>query len=106
MNDRAADPDKACRHDHFEARVQVNRVTASEDDPAVIGYCADITAHCAQCGERFRWIGAQAGLRPDKPMCSADEFTLCAPLRPASADPDFGFGIPGYAITMRPSPER
>lgn len=101
MNDRTADPDKPCPHEDFEARVEVSRLTVSDDDPAVIGYSADVTVNCAQCGERFRWIGAPAGLRPDKPMCSADEYTLSAPLRPASSDPDFGLGIPGYAITMR-----
>jgi hypothetical protein len=32
------------------------------------------------------------------PACTADEFTLHAPVRPASADLDFGPGIPGFAI--------
>lgn len=27
-----------------------------------------------------------------------DETELRAPLRPASSDPDFGLGLPGYAI--------
>jgi hypothetical protein len=34
-------------------------------------------------------------------MCSVDESTLRAPLRPASADPDFGMGLPGFAVTWR-----
>jgi len=34
-------------------------------------------------------------------MCSVDETVLVAPLRPASADPDFGMGLPGYAIQFR-----
>jgi len=101
MNSYPADPDKACPHEDFAARVEISRLTASDDDPAAIGYSADITANCTQCGEPFRWIGVQSGWRADRPMCSADEFTLSAPLRPASSDPDFGLGIPGYAITMR-----
>jgi hypothetical protein len=32
-------------------------------------------------------------------MCSVDEFELRAPIRPASGDPDFGLGIPGYAVS-------
>ena len=96
------DPDKPCPHGDFEARVEINRLMNSEGS-GVAGYAADITAHCAQCGERFRWIGVQAGVQPGRPMCSVDEFTLHAPMRPASSDPDFGLGLPGFAVTMRPS---
>ena len=45
--------------------------------------------------------GVQAGLRPDRPMVSVDETELRAPIRPESADPDFGLGIPGFAVTWR-----
>lgn len=31
-------------------------------------------------------------------MVNLDKTVLSAPLRPASANPDFGLGIPGYAI--------
>lgn len=48
-----------------------------------------------------RWIGAPAGMSPAKPMVSIDETELRAPLRPASADPDFELGIPGFAIQAR-----
>lgn len=98
----SADPDKPCPHEDFEARVEVNRLADSEEPGAeVTAYAADIKVWCAGCGERFRWIGVQAGLDPRKPMCSVDETELRAPLRPVSSDPDFGLGIPGYAVTMR-----
>lgn len=96
------DPDRACPHENFTASVEVNRLTASDDD-AVIGYSADITVNCIDCGEPFRWTGLQAGLSPQRPMCSIDETVMSAPLRPASADPDFGLGLPGYAVTYRPA---
>jgi hypothetical protein len=96
-----ADPDRACPHENFAANVDVNRLTASDDDPTVIGFSADIRVECADCGERMRWSGVQAGLKPDRPMCSVDEFELRAPLRPASADRDFGLGIPGFAVSWR-----
>jgi hypothetical protein len=92
-----ADPDKACDHPDFTATVDVNRLTAT-DDGTVQAYTADIRVHCAACGERFRWIGVPAGLSGARPTCSIDEAELHAPLRPASADPDFGLGIPGFAI--------
>lgn len=94
------DPDLPCPHTDFEAHVDVNRLQDSDNGP-VAGYLADIRVNCARCGERFRWVGLQAGLRPDRPMVSVDESEMRAPLRPASADPDFGLGIPGFAVRVR-----
>jgi hypothetical protein len=93
----AADPDGACEHPDFTAEVDVNRLTDAEDGP-VTGYAADVRARCAACGEPFRWIGVPAGSSGSRPTCSVDETELHAPLRPASSDPDFGLGIPGFAI--------
>jgi len=96
------DQDRACPHENFTASVEINRLTDSEEPgAAVTGYAADIRAWCADCSEPFRWIGVQAGLNPARPMCSAGETELRAPLRPASSDPDFGMGIPGFAVTWR-----
>lgn len=94
------DPDRPCPHENFAAWVEVNRLTDTEDGP-VTAYSADITVRCAQCDEPFRWVGCPAGLSPRQPMVSVDEATLHAPIRPASADPDFGLGIPGFAIGYR-----
>lgn len=96
-----ADPDKACPHEDLDADVAVNRLLAREGDTEPHAFTADIKVWCAACGEKFRWIGVQAGLKPDRPMCSVDETELHAPLRPASSDPDFGMGIPGFAVTWR-----
>jgi hypothetical protein len=76
------DPDRACPHENFACVVEVNRLCATEGGP-VDAYSADIRVRCADCDEPFRWIGPAAGL---------------SPLRPASSDPDFGLGIPGFAI--------
>lgn len=94
-----ADPDLPCPHEDFTANVEVNRLTASDGDPTIIAYDTSITVACLACGEPFRWIGVQAGSSPGRPMCSVDETELRAPIRPASADPDFGLGIPGFAVT-------
>lgn len=91
------DPDRPCPHEQFAAQVNVIRLTTTDDGP-VTGYTAELTVHCGQCGERFRWIGVPAGLQPNRPCCSVDETELRAPLRPATSDPDFGLGIPGFAI--------
>jgi len=96
-----ADPDRPCPHEDFTADVEVNRLLAREGDTVPGAFTADIRVSCSACGEPFRWIGVQAGLKPDRPMCSPDETVLRAPLRPASSDPDFGLGIPGFAVTWQ-----
>ncbi|MFF7901208.1 hypothetical protein ACFZCV_20785 [Streptomyces sp. NPDC007920] len=96
-----ADPDKPCLHENFDALVAVARITASDTDPTPIAYNANVTVQCADCGEPFRWTGLRAGVSHRQPMCNIDETELHAPLRPASADPDFGLGLPGFAVTFR-----
>ncbi|MFJ2719414.1 hypothetical protein [Streptomyces sp. NPDC087437] len=96
-----ADPDKPCLHEHFDAFVGVARITASDTDPTVVGYAAEVKVSCRDCDEPFRWTGVPAGVSPRQPMCSVDETELRAPLRPASADPDFGMGLPGFAVGYR-----
>jgi len=98
------DPDKPCPHEDFEAEVEINRLSGTESGP-VEAFQANIRVRCAHCEEPFRWIGVQAGLMPDRPMVSVDETELRAPIRPASSDPDFGMGIPGFAVTWAGSGE-
>jgi hypothetical protein len=93
----SGDLDRPCPHEDFDVNVEVNRL-ADHDGGPITGYSADIRVQCAACGEPFRWIGVPAGLSPRGPMCSIDETKLRAPLRPASADPDFGLGLPGFAV--------
>lgn len=93
------DPDRACTHEHFEAVVAVNRLSSVEGGP-IDAYSADIRVRCGDCEEPFRWIGVPAGLSPARPMVSVDETELRAPLRPASSDPDFGLGFPGFAVRL------
>ena len=97
MTAPGANPDRPCLHENFSATVAVNRLTAT-DDGTVTAYSADIRVECADCEEPFRWIGLQPGLSPRQPMVSVDETELRAPLRPASSDPDFGLGLPGFAV--------
>lgn len=94
------DPDRPCPHENMAADVDVNRLTDDEDGP-VVAYVADIRVRCIDCDEPFRWIGVPAGMSPRHPMVSVDETELHAPMRPASSDPDFGLGIPGFAVTYR-----
>lgn len=92
-----ADPDTACAHEEFEVWADINRLSEEEGGP-IHAYSADIRIRCKDCQEPFRFIGVPAGVLGDRPACSVDETELHAPIRPASADPDFGLGIPGFAI--------
>ncbi len=93
-------PDRSCPHQTFHADVTVNRV--GEQDPgadgAPRGYMCDVTVGCADCGEPFRFTGLTSGLSFAHPTVNVTEQTLHAPIRPASADPDFGLGLPGFSI--------
>lgn len=97
----ATNPDRPCPHLNFAAEVSVGRIgTGDTADGMPAAYMADIRVRCTDCDEPFRWCGVRAGMKFDQPMCSVDETELRAPLRPASADPDFGMGIPGFAISQ------
>ena len=98
----AVNPDRACPHEDFAAFVTVNRIGASDEDPTtIVAYTAEVRIDCADCGEAFRFIGMPAGVLPDRPACSVDEAEARLPVRPASSDPDFGLGIPGFSVRYR-----
>ena len=105
------DPDRPCPHETFDACVEVkpiteeNRIVPSNSDPTVLGHYAGIKVSCHDCGEPFRWTGVPIGASQSGPMCSADGTELSAPLHPASADLDFGLGLPRFSARYRPGPE-
>lgn len=94
----AFDPDAPCPHADFEAGVSVQRIVG--DDMAPVAYMAEIQVACTVCDERWRWSGVKPGLSYIEPMMSADGLTLLAPFRPASADEDFGMGLPGFNVNL------
>jgi hypothetical protein len=96
------DPDAPCEHLEFHVDAAVQRV--GMNDPGQHGrvraFMAEVHINCGQCGEAFRFMGVPAGMSYAAPAVSVDETEIRLPMRPASADPDFGLGIPGYAIRM------
>lgn len=99
------DLDQPCPHETFEAYVEVNRISEIEQGP-IHGFMAEIRVWCSQCNEQFRWTGAPAGMSYSRPMVSVDETCLNAPLRPALSDPDFGMGLPGFAVRYQEDPPK
>lgn len=100
-----ADPDRACEHEHFEADVAVQRLTKDEQAGVAVGpinaFIAEVRVTCAQCGEKFRFLGLDYGAGGATPTCTIDELTAHLPVRPASSDADFGLGVPALAIRVR-----
>lgn len=89
----------SCAHEDFEAEVDVHRLVESE--PEVRGLSADVRIRCRECGEPMVFVGAPVGLLPSRPTINVDGTELRAPLRPQSADPHFGMGLPGFAARIR-----
>lgn len=65
-----------CRHLNFAARVNVIRL---EDSGT---FSCEVTVHCTECDEPFRFIGVDSGFDPAKPMVSIDGLELRAPIEP------------------------
>lgn len=87
----------ACPHMNFKAQVNVTRMTDNKDETTVMGYTAEITINCLECGLPFEFIGVDAGMMPTRPMASPDAQELRAPIRPKGCK--IMPAIPGF--TMR-----
>lgn len=102
------DLDRPCLHPDFDAVVNVGRCLpdgSDTDDPTIhpIGYHAEIRVWCKACGEPFCWLMPEGsvGLQADRPMIDPEAQELRAPLRPKSAEPEFGLTLPGFHVRFR-----
>lgn len=50
-----------CKHANFEGSIDVNRLVEKEGHADVVAFMADVRIRCADCQERFRFIGLPAG---------------------------------------------
>lgn len=71
-----------CVHMNFKAHVAVGRLQAGETDATIVGFTADVTVECADCGHPFEWVGIPMGYSPMHPMCSVDGLEARMPLMP------------------------
>jgi hypothetical protein len=98
LREQTAAPDAACEHMQLSPAVSFEQIR-DEATEEVLGLVVSLQVRCGACGEEFRFTGAPVGMSGEHPTVSLDEGTLLAPLRPASADRDFGLGVPGYAVS-------
>lgn len=66
----------SCDHAEFRAQVDVQRLL----DSAV--WYADVSIHCAGCGQKMEWIGFPMGLSPAEPMVDVTGTEARLPFRP------------------------
>lgn len=69
-----------CKHFSFITEAAISRITKSERDDTVIGYSADIRISCADCGQKFVFLGMPGGYSPSQPMCSFDRLEARLPI--------------------------
>ena len=72
-----------CEHFNFKANVNVARIEHTDNQPMT--FSADITINCADCGEKFHFIGVDYGYSPLQPMLSANGLEMRAPIRPGES---------------------
>ena len=70
-----------CKHFHFNANVNVFRLTETEGGE-VANYSCDVDIKCVQCGIPFEFIGVPCGDSKKQPMSNIDFTKLRAPIRP------------------------
>lgn len=92
-----------CEHEHFEARVNVGRLTKEEGGP-VAGYTAEIGVRCAQCSTPFEFMGLPIGVLPSEPACSVDGTEARMPIRPVGSPDEFGRDLLGYHVRRGEAP--
>lgn len=77
-----------CDHQDFAAVVEVNRLEGSGR------FSADVRIECAECGERFRFLGLPVGLDLNGAAVSVDGCEARLAIAPRSAS-DLPLGKPG-----------
>jgi len=81
-----------CKHEDFEARVEVNRL---ED----IGrFQADVTISCLNCGKPFQFIGLPGGLNFTGATCSVDGTEARLNIMPMDEPLPLISGVSGFTI--------
>ena len=88
---------KTCEHNDFTASVGVARLTEVEGGPAT-HFAAEIRIECAECGQKFEFVGLPLGSSAYKPTVSMDGEELRAPIAVKGTKPPEG--LPGFSVSM------
>ena len=84
-----------CRHEMFKAECDVNRLQDSGR------FLMDVRVQCADCTERFVFVGLPMGVNLDAPMVSVSGHEARLPIRPASEALPEWQGAMGFTVERR-----
>lgn len=72
---------------NFAASVGVARL---EDTPggSITGFMAEIRVHCAECGQKFQFLGLEPGMDTQGARCSLDGLEANIAITPEGARPN------------------
>jgi hypothetical protein len=86
-----------CKHEHFQATVNVGRITEEDDPTTVRNYLADIRVKCAACDLPFEFLGLPIGMDLQGAMMSPDGQEARLAITPRGLKPNplhrMAFGI-------------
>lgn len=86
-----------CEHENFSVNADIGRLSMVDGGP-ITHYCADVSVSCADCGQKFQFVGLPLGCSAYRPTVSMDGLELRAPLMPEGVKvPD---GIPGFDVRI------
>lgn len=92
---KAASGKSECLHKSFEANVQVNRLMGRGG----LEFNAQVCVICAECGEKFKFLGMSRGVHPTRPAVSFDECEARLPIVPMNKT-----GQDDKPLVIRPTP--
>ena len=76
-----------CKHMNFAANVSVARLNENPDG-SVNGYMAEVRVHCAECGQKFQFLGLEPGLDTQGASCSLDGLVANIAITPEGTKPN------------------
>lgn len=80
------DAKRDCEHRDFSATVGVGRLTG-KDGERVVGYCAEISIKCSECGLPFVFAGLPVGSLPRGAATNVEATELRAAIAPQGSTP-------------------
>lgn len=78
-----------CKHEAFNALTRVGRIRLEDGGP-IVYYTIELVVFCAQCKQRFEFIGLPMGASAYQPTVNIDGTEMRAPLMPAGQKPPKG----------------
>lgn len=87
-----------CEHQAFRVQANIGRISKEEGGP-ITHYTADVTIHCAECGEPFEFLGLPIGSSAYGAATSLGGLELRAAIKPQNG-PSPPLGLPCFSVKV------